>query len=75
MPPPLITDADLAAAQAGDRVGPEDAAWFLGETEDQLARWRRTRTRGGPPFQRLGPRLVRYAMSDLVAWRLNPGGA
>lgn len=70
MTPPPITEIDLACARAGDRVGPEDAAWFLGVTEETLAGWRRERR--GPVWQRLGHRLFRYSMADLCAWRGSP---
>lgn len=70
MTPPPITETDLACARAGDRVGPEDAAWFLGVTPENLAYWRKARR--GPPYYRAGYRLFRYAMADLCAWRGSP---
>jgi len=72
MTPPPITAADIACAKAGDMVGPEDAAWFLGETMDRLAYWRKRKGREGPPFTKMGPHLIRYAMADLLAWRMRP---
>ena len=66
---PELTEGDLLCAAAGDRVGPDDAAAFLGVTPQRLAYWRKRGVRGGPPFQRLGPRLIRYGMDDLLAWR------
>lgn len=68
--PPPITAADRACAAAGDRVGPEDAAWFLGVAPEKLRDWRRRRH--GPAFERLGHRLFRYSMADLLAWRERP---
>lgn len=67
MTPPPITEMDRACALAGDKVGPEDAAWFLGVTPETLAGWRRTGK--GPAAQRLGVRLWRYAVADLLHWR------
>lgn len=69
MVPPPITDADIAAALAGDRVGPEDAAWFLGVPPSRLARWRRQGCSAGPVFTKVGRLTVRYAVSDLIRWR------
>lgn len=68
MHPPPITPSDLACALAGDRVGPEDAAAFMGVTLKELAEMRRREGRG-PAFTRMGSRLVRYGMDDLLAWR------
>lgn len=69
MTPPPITDADIAAAIAGDRVGPEDSAWFLGVPPSRLARWRRPGCTSGPTFAKLGSRNIRYAVAELIRWR------
>lgn len=69
MTQPPITDADIAAALAGDRVGPEDAACFLGVPPSQMARWRRPGCAEGPAFTKVGSLIVRYAVSDLIHWR------
>lgn len=45
---------------------PEEVAPLLGVSKVTLSRWRR---RGeGPPWRRLGPRLIRYPEAELVAW-------
>lgn len=43
-----------------------EAAPMLGYAPRTLMRWRVER--GGPPFVRIGGRVVRYRESDLVAW-------
>ncbi len=31
--------------------------------------WRTPKRRGGPPFKKLGPQIVRYRWADYCAWR------
>ncbi len=49
---PLLTEAEAAA--------------FLQVSRSAMNRWRVVRK--GPPFLKLGGRLVRYARADLIAW-------
>jgi len=45
---------------------PEAAEW-LGLSTPTLARWRGQRV--GPPYIKLGPKSVRYRISDLDSWQ------
>lgn len=45
---------------------PKEASAHLSVSEKTLERWRAERT--GPPFHKLGPRLVRYAVADVDSW-------
>jgi predicted DNA-binding transcriptional regulator AlpA len=43
-----------------------DAADYLGLTPTTLEHWRCLRK--GPPFVKIGPRAIRYRLSDLLGW-------
>ena len=43
-----------------------EAANYLRVSRSTLAKWRMSRT--GPPFHRLGPRLVYYFQHEIDAW-------
>ena len=45
---------------------PQEAAAYLHVALQTLAQWRWRRI--GPPYRKVGPRLVRYAQADLEAW-------
>jgi excisionase family DNA binding protein len=48
------------------RFRSKQAAQYIGVSESTLAKWR---MRGeGPPFHRLGPRLVLYFKAEIDAW-------
>jgi predicted DNA-binding transcriptional regulator AlpA len=51
-----------------EMVSPSVLADELGVTESALARWRCDRT--GPPFCKLGHKVVRYPRSTVEAWKL-----
>jgi hypothetical protein len=65
--PPPIEDAYRTWAAAGELVGPDWAAWFLGVPPETLVDWRRSRV--GPPVRRCGWSCWRYAIADLIRWR------
>jgi predicted DNA-binding transcriptional regulator AlpA len=46
---------------------PNDAAHYLGISEATLAKWR-CRVSSGPPYVKLGPRIVAYDQDELDAW-------
>lgn len=45
---------------------PREAAAYLQVAVQTLAKWRWLQL--GPPFRKVGRRLIRYAKSDLEAW-------
>jgi predicted DNA-binding transcriptional regulator AlpA len=48
------------------RLRPKEAAQYIGVSLSAMAKWR---IRGeGPPFHRLGPRLVVYFKDEIDAW-------
>jgi hypothetical protein len=56
-----------AAPEADPQLDQIQAAVFLGlKNPRTMAAWRLRRC--GPPYRRIGARLVRYAKSDLIAW-------
>ena len=46
---------------------PNDAAHYLGISEATLAKWR-CRVSSGPPYVKLGTRIVAYDQDELDAW-------
>lgn len=46
---------------------PNDAAHYLGISEATLAKWR-CQNSSGPPYVKLGPRMVAYDQGELDAW-------
>jgi len=46
---------------------PNDAAHYLGVSEATLAKWR-CRVSNGPPYVKLGTRIVAYDQDELDAW-------
>ena len=50
-----------------EALTPEQAAAELGVTANYLAKLRMTGQ--GPEFERLSPRVIRYARESLTAWR------
>lgn len=46
---------------------PNDAAHYLGLSESTLAKWR-GRASSGPPYVKLGARIVAYDQDELDAW-------
>jgi predicted DNA-binding transcriptional regulator AlpA len=55
---PITTDPLL--------VSESRAAAMIGAAPKTMERWRSRG--GGPPFVRIGPRMVRYALADLESW-------
>ena len=49
-----------------DLLTEEETATILQVHRATLSRWRQRG--GGPPFVRLGPKLIRYRRSELRAW-------
>ena len=49
------------------KMRPSDAAYYLGISESTLAKWR-CQTAGGPPYMKLGPRIVAYDQGELDTW-------
>jgi hypothetical protein len=47
-------------------VSESRAAAMIGAAPKTLERWRARG--GGPPFVRIGPRMIRYALDDLDRW-------
>jgi excisionase family DNA binding protein len=56
----------MKAAKTDYKMSKREAAVFLGIGEGTLNRW--VRTNRGPHFRRIGGKLVRFRMCDLVAW-------
>jgi predicted DNA-binding transcriptional regulator AlpA len=52
--------------QSAHQLTTRDTARLLGISYRTLEGWRLTLN--GPPFVRVGPRLVRYDLLDVVAW-------
>lgn len=46
---------------------PKEAAALLAVHVDTLRAWRREGT--GPRWERTGPKLIRYPLDDVLAWR------
>ena len=44
----------------------DEVADYLGVVKQTLFRWRQTGY--GPAWMRLGPRIIRYKMDDLIEW-------
>lgn len=66
-----MTDCTLAPQSAaplkpGDLVTEAEAAAILGAARHTLQNWRASRK--GPPFRKVGQRLVRYHVADLAAF-------
>jgi predicted DNA-binding transcriptional regulator AlpA len=53
--------------QLSKLMRPIDAAHYLGVSESTLAKWR-CRVSSGPPYVKLGTRLVAYERAELDAW-------
>lgn len=47
-------------------LSPCEVAEALGVSESTIFRWRKERT--GPPWHRIGPKLVRYSEAELRKW-------
>ena len=58
MPNPTDTSTPL--------LTPTAAAKFLGVTWETLKHWRRDKT--GPRYYRVGHKMVRYTVADLMEW-------
>lgn len=58
--------ATPTAAPADLVLTDEEAARELRVSRRTLQRYRRHG--GGPPYQRVGPRLVRYSLAEIRAW-------
>jgi predicted DNA-binding transcriptional regulator AlpA len=49
------------------KMRPPDAANYLGISKSTLAKWRCQHS-CGPPYVKLGPRIVAYDQDELDAW-------
>jgi len=55
-----------ATFQPGDLIDEREAAAILGTEVRTLRNWRSLRK--GPPFRKIGERMVRYSRADLAAF-------
>jgi predicted DNA-binding transcriptional regulator AlpA len=63
----LVAAPDSAFEQHAPCMTEREAAKYFGVSDEALRVWRRRGS--GPKFYRIGGKLVRYALADLVAWR------
>ena len=68
MPNPLDVQILPALPQPGDLVDEREAAAILDCAIATLRNWRSARPRKGPPFRKIGKRMVRYSRADLAAF-------
>ena len=68
MPNPLDVPILPALPQPGDLVDEREAAAILDCAIATLRNWRSARPRKGPPFRKIGKRMVRYSRADLAAF-------
>jgi predicted DNA-binding transcriptional regulator AlpA len=58
---------DNAVNNISKKMRPPDAAYYLGVSTSTLAKWR-CQDSSGPPYMKLGPRIVAYDQRELDAW-------
>jgi hypothetical protein len=75
MPNPLDVPILPALPQPGDLVDEREAAAILECAIATLRNWRSARPRKGPPFRKIGKRMVRYSRADLAAFIAGDGQA
>ena len=75
MPNPLDVPILPALPQPGDLVDEREAAAILDCAIATLRNWRSARPRKGPPFRKIGKRMVRYSRADLAAFIAGDGQA
>ena len=75
MPNPLDVQILPALPQPGDLVDEREAAAILDCAIATLRNWRSARPRKGPPFRKIGKRMVRYSRADLAAFIAGDGEA
>lgn len=75
MPNPLDVPILPALPQPGDLVDEREAAAILDCAIATLRNWRSARPRKGPPFRKIGKRMVRYSRADLAAFITGDGQA
>lgn len=75
MPNPLDVQILPALPQPGDLVDEREAAAILDCAIATLRNWRSARPRKGPPFRKIGKRMVRYSRADLAAFIAGDGQA
>ena len=56
----------MTSALLHGTINTEEAARYLGVSIPTLKRWRAESI--GPPYQRIGPKLIRYSEKELDAW-------
>jgi excisionase family DNA binding protein len=56
----------MTSALLHGTITTEEAAKYLGISVPTLKRWRAENI--GPPYQRIGPKLIRYKESELDRW-------
>lgn len=61
-----LADAARASGPATEYLNTEQAARYLGLSKVRLEMWRCRG--GGPPYVRIGTRIIRYRRSQLDAW-------
>jgi predicted DNA-binding transcriptional regulator AlpA len=65
--------AGYSAEQLAPCMNEREAAKFFSVSSELMRLWRR---RGeGPRFYKIGGKLVRYALADLIAWKESQAGA
>lgn len=47
---------------------PKELAGLLGVSVDTLAKWRKRNVGEGPPWTRVGPKVIRYNAKDVEAY-------
>lgn len=47
---------------------PKELAKLLGVSVDTLAKWRKRNVGEGPPWTRVGPKVIRYNAKDVEAY-------
>mgnify|MGYP001159254270 CR=1 FL=1 len=75
MIPTISAPVPPANPQPGDLVDEREAAAILDCAIATLRNWRSARPRKGPPFRKIGKRMVRYSRADLAAFIAGNGEA
>lgn len=67
MPTQALAPQAVAKLQPGDLIDEREAAAILGVSRKTLLNWRALRR--GPRYRKIGARLVRYHVADLVEFQ------
>jgi len=61
-----VTEGHIVDTQEKARLRAVEVSYWLGVSRSTLAKWRMNGN--GPPYHRLGPRLVYYKRSEVESW-------